>query len=71
VHYRSWSCVSLVVQRRAVILATDRADATGMLAGAQEVFGPRLFVCQSPATVAGGTIPFPHRLRPASLGRHG
>lgn len=41
----------------AVILATDRTDATGMLTGAQEVFGPRLFVCQSPATVAGGTIP--------------
>jgi alpha-ketoglutarate-dependent taurine dioxygenase len=39
----------------AVILRTNRTDAAGTLAGARDVFGPRLFVCQSPSTLAAGT----------------
>ncbi|MGH3546697.1 MAG: TauD/TfdA family dioxygenase [Pseudonocardiaceae bacterium] len=35
----------------AAILTTNRTDPAGVLAGAREVFGPRLIVCQSPATV--------------------
>ncbi|MGH4000877.1 MAG: TauD/TfdA family dioxygenase, partial [Pseudonocardiaceae bacterium] len=36
----------------AVIFATSRTDAAGMLAGARDVFGPRILVHQSPETVA-------------------
>lgn len=36
----------------AVILTTNRTDAAGMLAGAGDVFGPRILVHQSPTTVA-------------------
>jgi alpha-ketoglutarate-dependent taurine dioxygenase len=36
----------------AVILSTNRTDPAGTLAGAREVFGPRLIVCQSPPTAA-------------------
>jgi hypothetical protein len=36
----------------AVILSTNRTDAAGTLAGARDVFGPRLFVCRSPSTMA-------------------
>ena len=39
----------------AVILSTNRTDAAGTLAGARDVFGPRLFVCRSPSTMATGT----------------
>jgi alpha-ketoglutarate-dependent taurine dioxygenase len=39
----------------AVILSTNRTDAAGTLAGARDVFGPRLFVCRSPSTVAAST----------------
>jgi alpha-ketoglutarate-dependent taurine dioxygenase len=41
----------------AAILATNRTDAAGMLAGAREVFGPRLIVCQSPTTATTSTTP--------------
>lgn len=41
----------------AVILTTNRTDVAGMLAGAQDVFGPRLLVHQSPTTVATNTTP--------------
>jgi alpha-ketoglutarate-dependent taurine dioxygenase len=41
----------------AVILTTHRTDAAGVLAGAREVFGPRLIVCQSPMAVATDTTP--------------
>ncbi len=41
----------------AVILTTNRTDVAGMLAGAREVFGPRILVHQSPTTVATDTIP--------------
>jgi len=40
----------------AVILTTNRTDAAGTLAGARDVFGPRLFVCRTPsATSASAT----------------
>jgi alpha-ketoglutarate-dependent taurine dioxygenase len=39
----------------AVILSTNRTDAAGMLAGAREVFGPRLFVCRLSSTTAAST----------------
>ncbi|HZA18026.1 MAG TPA: TauD/TfdA family dioxygenase [Pseudonocardiaceae bacterium] len=41
----------------AVILTTHRTDVSGMLAGAREVFGPRILVHQTPATVADSAIP--------------
>ncbi|MGH7750384.1 MAG: TauD/TfdA family dioxygenase, partial [Candidatus Dormibacteria bacterium] len=41
----------------AVILVTNRTDAGGMLAGVQDVFGPRILVRQSPTTVASSTTP--------------
>lgn len=41
----------------AVILTTNRSDFAGMLAGARDVFGPRILVHQSPVTVADSTIP--------------
>jgi alpha-ketoglutarate-dependent taurine dioxygenase len=41
----------------AVILATNRSDPAGILAGAREVFGPRLIVCQSPPTEAADLAP--------------
>ncbi|MGH3781127.1 MAG: TauD/TfdA family dioxygenase [Pseudonocardiaceae bacterium] len=39
----------------AAILTTNRTDPAGVLAGAREVFGPRLIVCQSPTTVVADT----------------
>jgi hypothetical protein len=39
----------------AVILSTSCTDAAGTLAGAREVFGPRLFVWRSPSTLAAST----------------
>ncbi|MGH3778746.1 MAG: TauD/TfdA family dioxygenase, partial [Pseudonocardiaceae bacterium] len=39
----------------AVILTTNHTDAAGMLAGARDVFGPRLLLHQSPTTVATNT----------------
>jgi alpha-ketoglutarate-dependent taurine dioxygenase len=39
----------------AVILTTNHTDPAGILAGAREVFGPRLIVYQSPTTVATNT----------------
>ena len=41
----------------AVILATDRTDAAGMLAGARDVFGPRILAHQLPITVATNPTP--------------
>ena len=48
----------------AVILTGNRTGAGGTLAGARDVFGPRLFVCHSPSTVAASTV----RDRPAGCG---
>lgn len=39
-----------------VILSTGRTDADGTLAGARDIFGPRLFVCHWPDTGAVGTM---------------
>lgn len=41
----------------AVILSTARIDAAGMLAGAQDVFGPRILFYRSSATVTTDTMP--------------
>src|SRR5262245_4773437 len=41
----------------AVIISTSRTDTAGVLAGARDVFGPRLFVYQSPTAAASGEIP--------------
>ncbi|MGH3976990.1 MAG: hypothetical protein ACRDS9_27275 [Pseudonocardiaceae bacterium] len=50
----------------AVILTTNHTDVAEMLAGARDVFGPRILVHQSPTTVAGNTrLPRPSDLIPA------
>lgn len=41
----------------AVILTTNHSDAAGMLAGARDVFGPRLLVHQAPTTVVTNMTP--------------
>ncbi|MCA1834958.1 MAG: TauD/TfdA family dioxygenase [Actinobacteria bacterium] len=48
----------------AVILTGNRIGAGATLAGARDVFGPRLFVCHSPSIVAASTV----RDRPAGCG---
>jgi hypothetical protein len=41
----------------AVILTTNHTDVAGMLAGARDVFGPRILVQQPPTIVADNTVP--------------
>jgi alpha-ketoglutarate-dependent taurine dioxygenase len=40
----------------AAILTTNCTNAAGTLAGARDVFGPRLFISQAPSTVAASTV---------------
>ena len=47
-----WRAFHLWSSDGAVILSANRTDAAGTLAGARDVFGPRLFVCRSPSTMA-------------------
>lgn len=61
-----------------VILSTGRTEADGTLAGARDIFGPRLFVCHWPDTGAVGTMadrppgrgPLPRGV-PGNAGVHG
>lgn len=53
----SWRAFRLWSSDGAVILTRNRTDAAGMLAGARDVFGPRLLARQSPTTVATNTTP--------------
>jgi len=52
-----WRAFHLWSSDGAVILTRNHADAAGMLAGARDVFGPRLLAHQSPTIVATKTTP--------------